>query len=94
MVQLVNVVDDKAIFLAVLPSGYHPGYGIAEISRDAGTWTVYKYTSPSAGMGHCKKDGDHTPDYCWRKVDLVESAAKGTLRLHDYYDYTKTFCEG
>lgn len=90
--QLVSVVDNKAYVLARLPSGYMPGYGLIEISKDGGNWTVYKYTAPAAGMGHCKKKGDYTPDDCWRRVELKATDKPDRMRMFDYYDFNLSFC--
>jgi hypothetical protein len=94
LVQLINVVDDKAYILSTLTNGYRPGYGFIEISKDMKRWHVYKFSTPAAGMGHCKKDENgYQRDDCWRRVEFEQTEDDAILKMFDYYDYTKTYCE-
>jgi TIR domain len=92
LIQLVNVVDDTALVLANLFGGWRPGYGLVEIPKDQSTWTVYKFATPAAGMGLCKKDeGGFVRDECWRRVVFSKKDDK-TMSLMDYYSYAITAC--
>lgn len=93
LVNLVNVVDDQAYVLGNAFGGYRPGNVWIEISKDMSNWSVYKYTSPAAGMGHCKKDdNDYVRDDCWRRVTFEKTDDDDILKMLNYYDYTKEAC--
>lgn len=94
LVRLINIVNDKAYVLANIFSGYRPGYGLVEISKDKRSWYIYKYIDPATGMGHCKKDSNgNTPKNCWRRVLLVEGGDNNSLMLENFYTYQKLSCE-
>ncbi len=92
LAQLVNVVNDKAYVLGYSLMGYRPGYVWIEISKDMTNWFVYKYVNRSSGMGHCKAEDGYVPDECWRRVDFKHAIDSNSMKMLDYYDYTKQSC--
>lgn len=91
---LLSITNNNAYFLGRTAAAgwYGPEYVLVAITKDASAWTIYKYMSPQAGMGLCKKDADDgndvpRPEYCWRKISLYRNA--GTDELHcDLFDST------
>jgi hypothetical protein len=85
---LLTIANNDAYFLGRIEypnKAFSPDYVLVSITRDASSWTVYKFMAPEAGMGLCKKDADDSndtprPDYCWRRIPLYRVAGTDQLR--------------
>jgi hypothetical protein len=81
---LLGIEGNKMYFLGLTKEiGYE--YVLAEVSKDASSWTVLKMMSPEAGMGLCKKEADgFQDDNCWRRVSLHRVPGKDEMRFEDW----------
>jgi len=84
LLHLLNIEGNKAYFLALTRQITYE-YVLVEVSKDASSWTVLRYTPPEAGMGLCKKDSDgHQSDYCWRRIPIRRVAGTDEMRFEDW----------
>lgn len=92
---LINVVDDKAYFMATQNLPRLKEYLLVEVSKDGRNWHVYKFMGPRAGMGHCREAEDGwRPDDCWRRVSMTYNPETDAMLVENYYSYTvATSCE-
>ena len=88
---LLAIQNNKAYFMGLrdLDNSFTSvNYVLAEVSKDASTWTVLTYIAPEAGMGLCKRDDkdDTAPpaEYCWRRVPLHRVAGTDEMRFDSY----------
>ncbi|HEX3893539.1 MAG TPA: caspase family protein [Terracidiphilus sp.] len=92
---LLAIANNNAYFLGRIEypnKMFSPDYVLVGVTRDATTWSVYKFMAPEAEMGLCKKDADDSsdsprPEWCWRKTTLYRVA--DTDQMHsDLFDNT------
>ena len=91
---LLGVDRNIAYFLGLIAfpnRAFGPEYVLVGVSKDASSWTVFKYMSPDAGMGLCKKDDKSDdgprPEWCWRAVSLYRVAETNKMR-NDHFGIT------
>jgi hypothetical protein len=81
---LIGISGNKAFYLALTKS-ITWDYVLAEVSKDASSWTVLRMMSPESGMGLCKKDQDaFQPQECWRRIPLQRIAGTDEMRFADW----------
>ena len=85
---MINVVGDKAYFLAVERNSYGSPFGIVEVSRDGRIWRLMRYQAPQFGMGLCEKEADgYQPEHCWRRISMTYDEATKQMLVENYYTY-------
>lgn len=93
--QLLTVSQGKGYFLTTTPQGWDGGYALLEVAANEQDWSIYRYMSPGAGLGHCKPfidQEDYRPDDCWRRFSMRWEPDRSVVRLSDYYDYPALAC--
>lgn len=86
---LLNVVEGRAYLLGVEQKSESEGnLDVVEISRDGGSWRVYRYMGARAAMGHCHKDRNgFQPEQCWRRISMTYSAETNEMLVEGFYRY-------
>jgi hypothetical protein len=84
LVYLIGIAANKAYYFALTKS-ITWDYVLAEVSKDASSWTILRMMSPESGMGLCKKDQDgFQPQECWRRIPLQRIAGTDEMRFQDW----------
>ena len=83
---MLNVVGDKAYFLAVERNSYGSPFGIVDVSRDGRIWRLMRYQR--AGMGLCQKEADgYQPQYCWQRISMTYDETTRQMLVENFYTY-------
>jgi Caspase domain len=84
LMYLLSIQQNRMYFLGATRDIY-VRYVLAEVSKDASSWTVLNLISPEAGMGLCKKDTDgYQAEECWRRIPLDRVAGTDKMRFEDW----------